>query len=342
MTALAVLADDLTGALDASAPFAARGLKTLVALSADALPHCLAQNPDVVGLSTDSREIAPEAATEAMRAALAHLPPRIGKFKKIDSRLKGNIAAELDAMDYAAALVVPAIPAFDRRVEGGFLRGFGVAEPIAVAKNLGTHAARAKIPDIVSQADIERALLAYPHDLPVGARGLAEALALRMAPDAPLPHLRIAGKRVIFVIGSRDPITRQQILALRAHAGDCVHIAAPGGRGLATAGNAEIIVIEAIEGEAELSPVAVANNLAETLAQLSPQPGDILVVSGGATAQIVLGHLGIAALELIGEPLPGLPLAHAAGLTIITKSGGFGDGATLVNLLGCMAIGVAT
>lgn len=339
MTQLAVLADDLTGALDASAPFAARGLKTLVALTADALPHCLAQNPDVVGLSTDSRDVAPDAATAAMRAALARLPAGLARFKKVDSRLKGNIAAELDAMDFARALVVPAIPAFERRVENGFLCGFGVVEPIDVAERLGAHAARAKIPDVAVQADIERALLAHAHDLPVGARGLAEALALRMAPDAPTPHMRMTGGRVFFVIGSRDPITRQQIAALRAEQRDIAYIPAPGGRGVPGVA-ADVTIIEAVEGDGPADPVAVATALGETLAAMAPRDGDILVVSGGATAQIVLARLGITALELVGEAMAGLPLARAAGFTIITKSGGFGDGATLVKLLERMAIGV--
>jgi uncharacterized protein YgbK (DUF1537 family) len=48
---------------------------------------------------------------------------------------------------------------------------------------------------------------------------------------------------------------------------------------------------------------------------------------------VILESLGIGVLELIGEALPGLPLAMANGLTFVTKSGGFGDEDTLNRLL---------
>lgn len=44
-------------------------------------------------------------------------------------------------------------------------------------------------------------------------------------------------------------------------------------------------------------------------------------------------QLGISVLELLGEALPGLPIARAGGLTVVTKSGGFGDPDTLSTLL---------
>ena len=73
--------------------------------------------------------------------------------------------------------------------------------------------------------------------------------------------------------------------------------------------------------------------LADTLARFDPPPGSLLVLSGGATAQVILERLGIDVLELVGEALPGLPLARANGLTFVTKSGGFGSEDTLERLL---------
>ncbi len=110
MTDLAIIADDLTGALDAAAPFAMRGLKTVVALSPHGLPEALATGASVVGVSTDSREVDPDIARSRMGAVLEGLPETVGLFKKIDSRLKGNVAAELDMIGFERALVVPAIP----------------------------------------------------------------------------------------------------------------------------------------------------------------------------------------------------------------------------------------
>src|SRR5690606_892906 len=183
MTKLAIIADDLSGALDAAAPLAMRGLRTIVALAPAGIETALRDDPEIIGVSTGSREGDPSAARAAVRRCLEALPAGTRIFKKVDSRLKGNIEAELDAIPYQRSLVVPAIPAFGRWVRDGRLGGFGVAEPVSVAARLGAHGSRASIPDIERQSDIDAALEATPCDLLVGARGLAEAVALRLAPS---------------------------------------------------------------------------------------------------------------------------------------------------------------
>lgn len=333
MTRLAVVADDLTGALDASALFAARGLTTVVALGVDDLDAALASGADVVGVSTDSREIAPDAAHRAVADCMAHLPSGLPVFKKIDSRLKGNIAAELDVIPFHRALVIPAIPAFGRWVRNGRLAGFGVAEPIDIATRIGHHAASAVIPDIDEQGDIDRALAGVVHDLSVGARGLAEALAMRLAPVAAPPKAVPIAAPVFCVIGSTDPITTGQIERLRG-ALEVTYIAAPDGEApapLPPLGN--LTVLQATVG-AGADPAIVARRLGEAITRLLPPRGASLVLSGGATAQVALRALGIGLLELRGEALPGLPIARAGGFTIITKSGGFGRPDALLRLLG--------
>lgn len=57
-----------------------------------------------------------------------------------------------------------------------------------------------------------------------------------------------------------------------------------------------------------------------------------LIVSGGATAESLLDAVGVTRLRLTGEALPGLPCSRAGRLTIVTKSGGFGDPDALVRL----------
>src|SRR5690606_6122283 len=81
MTKRAIIADDLTGALDAAAPFAARGLSTVVALSAKALPKAIAQGSQVIGVSTDSREIPPDEARMAVASVVTALPDDFALFK---------------------------------------------------------------------------------------------------------------------------------------------------------------------------------------------------------------------------------------------------------------------
>lgn len=329
MPELAIIADDLTGALDAAAPFAMRGIQTAVALSPAALAEAIATGARIVGISTNSREIAADEARDAVRSVVSALPAGIRLFKKIDSRLKGHIAAELDAMPHVRSLVIPAIPAFGRWVKHGELGGFGVAEPIDIAARLGRHAPAATIPDTATQDDIDAAL-SLPHDLPVGARGLAEAMARTMAPEPRLPDSSLPDARVYCVIGSTDPITLAQLAFLREKVPEMTYIAAPNGVGPARLPPpSRLTVLQATAATEAGNDIAVANALAETLARLDPPRGSLLVLSGGETAQIILGQLGIHVLKLVGEALPGLPLARAGDLTVVTKSGGFGTEDTL-------------
>ncbi len=102
---LVIIADDLTGALDTAAPFAARGLRTEVVLDLDAVRVALDGLPDVLSINLASREMSAEAARSAMRRIVERLPLGMRLFKKVDSRLKGHVAAELDALSYRTALV---------------------------------------------------------------------------------------------------------------------------------------------------------------------------------------------------------------------------------------------
>lgn len=338
MLDLAIIADDLTGALDAAAPFAARGLHTVVALGVSDLAAALQTGAQIVGISTDSRDIAPDAARAAVATCIGRLPKGTPIFKKVDSRLKGNIAAELDAIPFTRGLAIPAIPAFRRWSRDGMLGGVGVAEPIDIAQRLGRHAANTVTPDAATQADIESALASIDHDLLIGARGLAEALAVRMTSSADAPRLPAIAAPAICIIGSTDPITLAQIETLRHDLPDLDYRGAPDGMmGDRTPLKSPLTLIQALPGASGVDPRAVAERLAEALVHLDPPPGATLVISGGATAQVVLRALGIFVLELLGEALPGLPIARSGGFTVITKSGGFGEPHALVDLLGHLA-----
>jgi uncharacterized protein YgbK (DUF1537 family) len=333
MPELAIIADDLTGALDAAAPFAMRGISTAVALSAATLPEAVATGARVIGVSTNSREVPADEARARTDDAVAVLPVGTRLFKKVDSRLKGNIAAELDAIPHSRSLVVPAIPAFGRWMRGGKIGGFGVSEPVDVAARLGPHSAKATIPDIELQADIAAALVTV-HDLPIGARGLAEAMAAVMAPEARVPDTTLHNARAYVVIGSTDPITTRQLARLRATMPDLTHVAAPNGVGPAILPAASrLTVLQATPGATSIDAKSVAAALAETVGRFAPPAGSLLVLSGGATAQVILERLGVRVLELVGEVLPGLPLAQGGDLTFVTKSGGFGDEDCLLRLL---------
>jgi uncharacterized protein YgbK (DUF1537 family) len=122
-----LIADDLTGACDAAAPFAGRGR---VAVFVNAASPGAEWN--VIAVDTESRQHEPADAADAVRAAVTRLGPRVGGllFKKIDSTLRGAIGAELEAFLEAtgrdAALLCPSFPAQGRTVEHGTLLVSGI------------------------------------------------------------------------------------------------------------------------------------------------------------------------------------------------------------------------
>ncbi|MDP6350726.1 MAG: four-carbon acid sugar kinase family protein [Alphaproteobacteria bacterium] len=133
MLQIALVADDLTGAFDSAAPFAMRGLATRVICEPDRLDPALIGESEVVAVTTGSRHIAPRAAADAVERAwrvLGGLDPDV-LFKKIDSTLRGNVAAEIIAAMAASgrrrALVTPAMPAQGRTTRGGMVYVGGVA-----------------------------------------------------------------------------------------------------------------------------------------------------------------------------------------------------------------------
>ena len=122
-----IQADDLTGACDTGAPFAARGLDTLVVVSDGDGPPSLSTTAAVLVVDTESRTVPVEEARARARSAGSTLKagsPRI-LYKKVDSTLRGRLAAEVDGMldgaGLAMALLAPAFPAQRRAVVDGRL-----------------------------------------------------------------------------------------------------------------------------------------------------------------------------------------------------------------------------
>lgn len=118
-----VVADDLTGACDTGHTFAARGHQTRVQIDREAP----AGDVDVLVVDTDSRYDPPEKAAESVRAAIKDHPEAV-VYKKIDSTLRGNLTAEIDAAlsaveaatnDAGQAIVAPASPATGRTTACG-------------------------------------------------------------------------------------------------------------------------------------------------------------------------------------------------------------------------------
>src|SRR5947199_4668329 len=115
---VAILADDLTGALDAAAPFALPG-QPIDVIWATARP------PLSGGFAFDSetRELPARRAEAAVESFLPHLASRGLSLKKIDSLLRGNTIIEVAACwksgMFRSLVMAPAFPAQDRITRGG-------------------------------------------------------------------------------------------------------------------------------------------------------------------------------------------------------------------------------
>jgi uncharacterized protein YgbK (DUF1537 family) len=348
--AAAIVGDDLTGTLDAVAPFAARGMSSVVAITPEDTTAALATGAAVIAVNTVSRAAPPEeAAARVGHAArmLAIAEPAIA-FKKLDSRLKGNLAAETAAalwgFERPFGLVCPAIPDLGRIVAGGCLRGFGVDAPIEIAPRLGGAADRLTIPDATDERSLHRIagnIIAHAGaTLALGARGLAEALAdvLVRHPRKPLVPFPLP-RPIVLAIGSRDPITGAQIEAFLPTIGAGADHRAPDGALAAGAGlAADIGLYRITEGDGEADMEAVANRFAAGLAEaLAGGRIGTLFLCGGDTAFAVLRALGVRFLRVEGEAVPGVPWSTAAidgrPAIVLTKSGGLGYRNLLADLV---------
>ena len=338
-----ILADDLTGALDSAVGFAGRGRRVIVARTPDAVAGALAADPDVLAINTASRELDAGAAVARVRAALADVPPQAFSvvMKKIDSRLKGHVAAESRVLaDWAGLsrqVASPAIPTMGRRVVDGWLVGDGVAAPIPVAERCGPEVL---VPDVTVDGDLDA--MGADSSVPtrwMGARGLAFALARRggvAAPDA----ATVSGP-VMIANGSRDPLTLAQIAAIGEAA---TLVAAPDGTMARTDVPGGPLVLSMTDGGGGLAGARAADRFAATTVALAERmrPATLLIC-GGESAQATLDRLGVRRVRVVAELRPGLPLclveASWGRVGVVTKSGGFGAPGLLAEILASVRAG---
>ena len=310
-----VVADDLTGAADAAAPFAMAGRRTQLVLGA-VTPGEPAwtrrERVEVVALTTESRRLPPAVAAERVGDACRGLGAA-EVFKKVDSTLRGNVHVEVEAAARAVGatevVVCPAFPAVGRTVVDGTLCLWG--RPVArVADHVP---AGAVVVDASTDADLDAVAARHgPGVLLVGSGGLAAAVA-RAGPQRARPAPPPPGRGTIVVVaGSDHEATRSQAGALVG----CTVIVPPPAPGA--------------------EPLAVARLLARQAVGCWPGPVAGLVLSGGETAAAVLSALGACAIDLVGELEAGVPLGRvvggrADGVPVVLKAGGFGDRETLVH-----------
>jgi uncharacterized protein YgbK (DUF1537 family) len=309
------LADDLTGALETGAAFAACGLRAVVATA-------WREFEPVLVIDTESRHLPADEAARRVREVLRGRAARL-IYKKTDSTLRGNIAAELAAVreSYPGSTVLyaPAYPALGRTVRGGRLHVHGVPvhrtafaqdplEPVRESSAASLAGEGVEVHDGETDCDLERSarvLRGGGIRVAAGPAAFAQAIARQTGALREIAWPRVA--RCLVVNGSLHEASAAQMRHARESGLDWTVFdeTAIAGRGLTRAA----CVGRAVRDMLERSEF------------------DAVAVFGGDTAFGILDALGRPALYPLGEVVPGVPVSEVEGgrpRYLITKAGGFG------------------
>jgi uncharacterized protein YgbK (DUF1537 family) len=354
---LRLLADDLTGALDTAAALTGLCGPIAVPLIETARPA------GSLALDTATREASRDEAMARVARQAGLLADGDIAFKKVDSLMRGHVAAELAACLRAGpwrhCILAPAFPEQRRITRGGrqyaagpdgAWRPVGAHDLLAMLATDGVTARPGRLDaalpegvsvfDADSTATLDRiAALGQAVAAPLlwcGTAGLARALAgtrqVGLDPGLTLP--------VLGVFGSDQPIQAQQLAACGG-----VALRLPGAQPAAAARIARLMAgagaaMISLDLPANLGRPAAAAAIAATYAALLPQlprPGT-LIIAGGETLRGVCTALGAEAILATGLVMQGVPRARLQGgrwdgLGLVTKSGAFGAASLWRDLL---------
>ncbi len=364
MRPVRILADDLTGALDSAGCFAGAQRPLPVVFDPAHLPkegNC--------AVSTESRDVTESEAVRRIERCAHMFDNQDGiAFKKIDSLLRGHVAAEIAALarrgGFQSVVIAPAFPALDRVTRGGrqWAMLAGDERPRMVGADLASDFARFGIDVEPGLADIARrnsprvflADAQTDDDLRMvvnsggqagrvlwcGSAGLANILA--DARNEPVP---VVAKRMLVICGTRHPVAslqlerlcdndRSAVVSLQPGYDADAAIAAVNGRlrdGRFAALAAEFPQMDPEAARVELGAIA------KIMLPKLDRP-DALFVMGGDTLQICCEALGAHRLSVRGLLAPGIAVSQFAdgtwaGLTVISKSGAFGSAQTLCDIV---------
>jgi D-threonate/D-erythronate kinase len=124
MSRLAIIADDLSSATDCGAQVVRSGLSVVVPLGGYSLPGGV-RPPQVISVDTDSRSLSADRAYAKVKAAAQQLVAEgwTHFYKSVDSTLRGNLGAEIEAVQAVVeancAIIAPAFPKYGRTTVGG-------------------------------------------------------------------------------------------------------------------------------------------------------------------------------------------------------------------------------
>lgn len=366
-----ILADDLTGACDSAAAFAACGLETRVAL--ERFPEQV--NAQVVAYSLDARNLEPTQIAQRMRMAMKRSSGRSAGvlFCKIDSAGRGPmgemVLSALDASEAGWAVMTPAFPDQGRTVKNGTLEiagGDSVSRRIAMKQlfprgsedivgliggddpegcerqmRMALDAGRRVLicdaesrEDIATMVEAARQMDRGPV-LWCGSAGLARALAQshysQLEPTRDAVRAKTQGEICLLFTGTPHGVTTGQIEVL-AGMGGVEQLEGDGAR------NTPIS-----ECRCAVAAVRCGDTSDAQIRGVWEQVQDAngvraLILTGGDTASMVLRALGAEAIQVRGEIESGIPWGMieggiADGYPVVTKSGGFGQPTSLVEIV---------
>ena len=155
---IGIIADDLTGANDTALQFHLRGCNTQIIFDCTALPEGN-NNTQAWAINTETRNLGAEEAVKTVSNAAKVLLDSFNTeyfYKKIDSTLRGNIAQEslavLEAINWDAAIIIPAFPTEGRTTVGGYhlLKGIPL-ERTEFARDVYSPIYQSHIPTLLKQ-----------------------------------------------------------------------------------------------------------------------------------------------------------------------------------------------
>jgi uncharacterized protein YgbK (DUF1537 family) len=308
-----LLADDATGALECGSILASAGKQVRLWLRPEP--------PDVIEgylvADTETRHLSPGEAAGRITRWVSASEGLV--YKKTDSALRGNIAAELTALHQSAGWpihYVPAYPALGRTVIGGRLYVHGTPLHLSDFARDPHHPARTSV---VGEAVPAPGVVI--HDAATNADLASIAASLRKiqtpfhlaGPAGFLRHWIASAFTWLIVCGSLHPASRRQ--ARRAAEAGLTVLATP----------------------AEPEPRAMERLIERAADHVRRNAPGGVIVFGGETAFALWRALEVDNFQLLPEVLPGVAACRAGETVFVTKAGGFGDDGLVDQVIGRFA-----
>lgn len=328
---IGVIADDLTSAADAVAPFVALGLQARIGRGR--LPR---RNGPLLAIDTASRSASISQAARLVGKFTAQLAACDILIKTVDSTLRGHVTAELEAAFNASGrerlVLAPAFPAAGRTTSGGIQLVDNIPVSETVYGQDPIHPARHSVLadlvpasirsfvllDATTQEDLDRQIAGLPDPgriLWAGSPGLAQALARHVAPASHnASSVSVVREKILVAVGTANPRSHRQADQI-ANIPGVTLFHAPRAR--------------------KTDPLRIVNDIAEAVAKkIREDRIDAVIATGGETIAAILDQLHVQELDVLAELEQGFPLARALlsdgrTLLIALKAGGFGSDDTL-------------